>query len=274
MGAEETGAADRRRDPRELIDLSGRTALVTGGTRNIGREMAELFAACGASVAVLGSSDTDALQDTVKSLEALGQPAYGTLADLADPAQIHRAVDEVTDALGDVDILVNNAALRPHGALEELTLEDWDAVMAVNLRAPFLLAQRILPGMKARGYGRVINVGGLSALWGKTNRAHVTASKAGVMGLTIALAAESALDNVTVNCIVPGVIDTERHTPEWYPDLEDFYERRLSRIPMGRLGRPEEVASVCLFLVSELSSYMTGQTLFVAGGSHPMVRGA
>jgi 3-oxoacyl-[acyl-carrier protein] reductase len=265
---------EARRDPRELIDLSGKVALVTGGTRNIGREMAELFAACGAAVAVVGRSDGEALKATVAALEAYGQPAFGTLADIGVVEEIHRAVDEVTDGLGPVDILVNNAAVRPHGALEDLTVEDWDAVMAINLRAPFLFAQRVLPGMKERKYGRIINVSGLSALWGKTNRAHVSASKAGVMGLTIALAAESALENVTVNCIVPGLIDTERHTPEWYPDLDDFYQRRVSRIPMGRLGRPEEIASVCLFLVSELSSYMTGQTLFVSGGSHPMVRGA
>lgn len=272
--AADTQPAGARRDPRELVDLSGRVALVTGGTRNIGREMAELFATCGAAVAVVGRSDEQALKDTVGSLEALGGPAFGTLADIGRVEEVHRAVDETVHALGPVDILVNNAAVRPHGALEELSVEDWDAVMDINLRAPFLFAQRTLPGMRERRYGRIVNVGGLSALWGKTNRAHVTASKAGVMGLTIALAAESALDNVTVNCIVPGVIDTERHTPEWYPDLDDFYQRRLSRIPMGRLGRPDEVAGVCLFLVSELSSYMTGQTLFVAGGSHPMVRGA
>lgn len=271
MAATERG---NKRDPRELVDLSGRVALVTGGTRNIGREMAELFASCGASVAVIGRSDEEALKETVAALETSGQPAFGTLADLSAPEQIEGAARAISDALGPVDILVNNAAVRPHASVEELTVEDWDGVMHINLRAPFLFAQQVLPGMRERKYGRIINVSGLSAMWGKANRAHVTASKAGMVGLTIALAAESALDNVTVNCIVPGLIDTERHSPEWYPDLDDFYSRRLSRIPMGRLGRPEEIASVSLFLVSELSSYMTGQTLYVSGGAHPMVRGA
>ncbi|QBI20509.1 SDR family oxidoreductase [Egibacter rhizosphaerae] len=261
-------------NPSDLLDLSGRVALVTGGTRNIGRQMAELFASCGAAVGVVGQSDAEARDATVAGIETRGGRAAGVLADIADPQEVTRACDEVETALGPVDILVNSAAIRPHGAIEELTVDEWDHVMALNLRAPFLFGQLLLPGMKERGWGRIINVGGLTAIWGKPHRAHVAASKGGVMGLTIALAAESAEQGVTVNCIVPGVIDTERHTPEWYPDLDDFYQRRISRIPMARLGGPDEVASVALFLVSEMSSYMTGQTLYVAGGSYPMVRGA
>lgn len=264
----------QRRDPRDLIDLSGRTALITGGNRNIGRAVAELFGSCGASVAVVGRSDKAEMGDTLSALEGLGVSAFGTYADIAEPEQVRRAVAETVDALGPVDILVNGAAVRPHAALEELSVADWDAVMNVNLRGPFLLAQQVIPGMRERRYGRIVNIGGLSALWGKPNRAHVTASKAGLMGLTIGLAAETALDNVTVNCVVPGLVDTERHTLEWYPDLEDFYERRLSRIPMGRLGQPAEIATTCLFLVSEMSSYLTGQTLYATGGGYPMVRGA
>ena len=267
-------AAGGPRDPRDLIDLSGRRALITGGTRNIGRQMAEIFAAAGADVAVIGHSDEQAVGETVAAIEAHGRRAFGTLADIADPAQIGAAVDRVQGQLGDIDILVNSAAVRPAGRLEDITLADWDAVLNTNLRAPFLFAQRLLPGMKNRQFGRIVNVGGLSMLWGKPERAHVTASKSGVMGLTIALASECATDNVTVNAIVPGVIDTERKHADWYPDLEDFYQRRISRIPMARLGRPDEIASAALFLVSDMSSYMTGQALFVTGGGHPMVRGA
>lgn len=261
-------------DPRELLDLSGKVALVSGGTRNIGREVAQILAAAGADVGVVGRSDAKARDATVGAIEARGRRAVGTLADVADPAQVTAAVDTVEQALGTVDVFVNCAAVRPTGALQDITVADWDAVMHVNLRAPFLFAQRLLPGMKARGYGRIIAFGGLSMLWGKPDRAHVTASKAGLMGLTLALAAECATDGVTVNAVVPGVIDTQRANLDWYPDLGEFYARRLSRIPMARLGRPDELASVTLFLASDMSRYMTGQTLYVTGGAHPMVRGA
>lgn len=262
------------RDPRDLISLTGRRALISGGTRNIGREMAVLFASLGADVAVIGSRDEDAMHETTAAIEAHGRQAFGAMADIADPAEVHRVLDASEEAIGPFDILVNSAAIRPHGPLEELTIEEWDRVMAVNLRAPFLFCQRILPGMKERGYGRIINFAGLSMLWGKPGRPHVSASKSGLLGLTVGMAAECAEEGVTVNCVVPGVIDTERADAQWYGDLDAFYERRISRIPMARLGRPDEVANIALFLVSELSSYMTGQTLYATGGSYPMVRGA
>lgn len=262
------------RDPRDLIALTGRRALISGGTRNIGRDMAVLFASLGADVAVIGSSDEQALQETTSAIEAEGQRAFGLLADIADPDEVHRAVDASEDALGPFDILVNCAAIRPHGPLEELSLEEWDRVIAINLRAPFLFSQRILPGMKERGYGRILTFAGLSMLWGKPGRPHVSASKSGLLGLTVGLAAECAEDGVTVNCVVPGVIDTDRGDASWYGDLDEFYQRRISRIPMARLGRSDEVANIALFLVSDLASYLTGQTIYATGGAYPMVRGA
>lgn len=262
-------------DPNDLISLRGRRALIGGGTRNTGREMAELFASVGADVAVVGSRDEDAMHETVAAIEAHGRSGFGTLADVGDPAQVERALDEAEEALGPFDVLVNAAAIRPSGPLEELTIEDWDRVIAVNLRAPFLFTQRVLPGMKERGWGRVINFAGLSMLWGKPGRPHVSAAKSGLLGLTVGMAAECAEDGVTVNCIVPGVIDTDRgESAKWYGDLEAFYERRLSRIPMARLGHPREVASIALFLASEMGSYLTAQTLYATGGAWPMVRGA
>ncbi len=267
-------SSSSERDPRDLISLSGRRALISGGTRNIGHDMAVLFAGLGADVAVIGSRDEQAMHDTTAAIEAEGRQAFGALADIADPAEVHRVIDSAEEALGPFDILVNCAAIRPHGPLEELTVEEWDRVIAINLRAPFLFCQRILPGMKERGYGRIINFAGLSMLWGKPGRPHVSASKSGLLGLTVGMAAECAEDGVTVNCVVPGVIDTERADAQWYGDLEAFYERRISRIPMGRLGRSDEVANIALFLVSDLSSYMTGQTLYATGGAYPMVRGA
>jgi 3-oxoacyl-[acyl-carrier protein] reductase len=265
-----------RPDPHDLISLEGRRALISGGTRNTGQEMAYLFASLGADVAVIGSRDEGAMHETVAGIESYGRTAFGAMADIADPAVVHRTIDDAEGALGGpFDILINAAAIRPHRPLEELTVEEWDRVIAVNLRAPFLFTQRILPGMKERGWGRVINFAGLSMLWGKPGRPHVSASKAGLLGLTVGMAAECAEDGVTVNCIVPGVIDTDRgEDAKWYGDLEEFYQRRVARIPMARLGTPREVASIALFLVSEMGSYLTAQTLYATGGAWPMVRGA
>lgn len=260
------GASDRWR-----IDLTGQTALVTGGSRNIGLAIAEALLSAGASVAVTAGRDEAVLRESVKSLSAHGQ-VRGYLFRAEDAAQTESLATAVEDDLGSIDLLVNSAAIRPHQPLSEITAADWDRVLNVNLRAPFLLSQRLGAGMAHRGHGRIINISGLDAYWGKAGRPHVVAGKAGIIGLTRALATEFAATGVTVNAVVPGTIDTNRHTPDWYPDLEAFYAARTSRIPMGRLGRPEEVAAVVLFLASHLSSYMTGQTLFATGGAFPLVK--
>jgi len=259
----------------DLLSLEGQRALVVGGTRNIGREVALLLAQHGADVAVTGAKDAEALATTVADITALGRRAHGMLADIADPAEVERSFRECEAAVGPFDILVLVAAIRPHGDYASLTLEDYDRVLATNLRAPFLYTQKVLPGMQERGYGRVLYFGGLAMWWGKPGRPHVNASKMGLVGLTTGFASECAQDGVTVNCLVPGVIDTERgEQAAWYGDLEEFYARRSALIPMGRLGRPEEIAQTALFLVSPLSSYITGQTLNVTGGAAPLVRGA
>lgn len=253
----------------DRLGLAGRTALVTGGTRNIGRETALALARAGASVAIVGASDEEALRAAVKSVTETGADAFGTIADLRRESEAVRAVGEARDALGEIDILVNNASIRPHSDFADVTIDEWDDVMAVNLRAPFLLSRETLPGMVDRGWGRVVNLGGISATHGRKSRPHVIASKAGITGLTRAIAAEAAgAGNVTANCVVPGHIDVHR-------DDSEEYQRRLQRIgvgkiPLGRLGEPGEIADVVLFLCSEMSAYMTGQTVYVSGGSFPM----
>lgn len=259
----------------DLLSLEGQRALVVGGTRNIGREIAVLLAQHGADVAVTGAKDAAALDATVADITALGRRAHGLLADIADAAEVERSFRASEAAVGPFDILVLSAAIRPHGDYASLTLEDYDKVLATNLRAPFLYTQKVLPGMQERGYGRILYFGGLAMWWGKPGRPHVNASKMGLVGLTTGFASECAQDGVTVNCLVPGVIDTERgEQATWYGDLDEFYARRSALIPMGRLGRPEEIAHTALFLVSPLSSYITGQTLNVTGGAAPLVRGA
>lgn len=251
--------------------LKGRRAVVTGGTRNIGQSTAMAFAAQGADVAVIGGSDKERLDDTVAALREYGGNATGVLADAAKPEDLVAGFEQVRGELGGVDILVNNLGIRPRGGLEEMTVELWDHVMAVNLRAGFLLCQAAIPAMAEAGWGRVINVSGWDAVAGSAGRVAVTVSKAGVMGLAVALTPEYAARGVTINTIVPGGIDSHRHTPEWYPELDKFRDAVRKRVPMERLGRTEEVASVATFLASDASSFMSAQTLFVAGG-YPTLR--
>lgn len=250
--------------------LRDRVVLITGGTRNIGRAMAMAFAAAGARVGVIGVSDQTALEDTVTALceqchagDAPGRDsrpamAAGILADLCDPYQLADAIDDLAETLGPIDVLVNNAATRPHAELSQIRVADWDRVLALNLRAPFLTAQRVLPGMVERGWGRIVNVSGIHGHAGVTRRPHVSASKSGLAGLTRALAAECAASGVTVNELVLGAVDTPRARQRAYDGT--------TSLPMQRLGTMDEVAAACLFLASDAASYITGQTLFACGG--------
>lgn len=254
------------------LELAGKRALVTGGTRNIGRGIASGLAREGVDVAVIGGADHQALDETLRELAEHGVKVAGAVQPLEDAQGLADTVSQLSDELGHFDILINNAAIRPHAPLGDISVKEWDLVNAVNLRAPFLLAQMLLPGMKERGYGRIVNFSGMDAYWGRHSRAHVTASKGGMVGLSRALASECARDGVTVNTLVPGTIDVHRHTPQWYPNPEMRWQRRRERIPMGRLGEIDEVVAVALFLVSPRASYMTGHEFFVSGGSYPLTR--
>ncbi|MEX2375691.1 MAG: SDR family NAD(P)-dependent oxidoreductase [Dehalococcoidia bacterium] len=265
-------STDAVRGPGREISLEGKIALITGGTRNIGLEVARAFASAGAAGVLTGQREGEHLASIAAELRRSHGQWHGLALDLADPAQIDATIDRVLQEFGRVDVLANVAAIRPHAALTEITVDDWDRVMAVNVRAPFLLAQRLLPLMMEAGWGRIINVSGIDALWGKRDRAHVSTSKSAIDGLSRVLATEAGDSGVTVNTVMPGTIDTEREPRSWWPDLDNFYGLRIDRIPMGRLGKPAEIADVCLFLASDMSSYMTGQTLVVSGGAFPMVK--
>ncbi len=264
---------DRPAADHSWLQLAGKRALISGGTRNVGRAVAEGFADAGADVAVIGGSDQQALEDTLKSLAQRNIRSAGVLQPLEDAARLPAAVDACVQEIGPVDILVNVAAVRPHIEAEDISVEQWDRVMAINLRAPFLLAQNVIPGMRDRGFGRVINFSGINAYWGRRNRSHVVTSKGGMVALTRALATDTARDGITVNTVVPATIDTERSHPEWYPNAPQRRQNQLARIPMGRLGTTDEVVAVVLFLASPRASYVTAQEMFVTGGSYPLVAG-
>jgi NAD(P)-dependent dehydrogenase (short-subunit alcohol dehydrogenase family) len=254
------------------IGIAGKVALITGGGRNIGRAVALSLAGAGAIPVVVYQQDEATARAVIDEITGAGGRAGVCRADIGDVVQCRTAVASVSAQFGGIDILINNAAIRPHSKISQISVEEWDRVMAVNLRAPFFLAQAVLPGMVKKNWGRIINIGGSDGYNGKPRRAHGVSSKMGLVGLTRALANEVAQFGVTVNAVVPGTIDTQRPHPEWYPDMQKAFAQRTTRIAMGRLGTSQEVANACLFLASNLATYTTGQEMFVTGGAPPIVR--
>ena len=262
----------------EIIDsqrgsLFGLTALVTGGSRNIGAAICRQLARCGADIAIVAQSNSDELAGVIQDVAAFGRTASAFVCDIEHVASIELMLASVTDQFGAPDIVVNCAASRPRVNLEEITEQEWDSVMNVNVKAQFWVAKSVIPHMRAKQFGRIINIGGIDAYWGQEGRTHVTTSKSAITGLTRSLAYSVAQDGITVNEVVPGVIDTERRHAEWYGDsLQEFYKRVVQVIPAGRLGTVSEVAAAVAFLASRDSSYITGQSLFVSGGAFPLAR--
>jgi len=196
--------------------------------------------------------------------------AYRSALDEHDaPAAL---VEAVQHDLGSVDVLVNSAAVRPRQPLGEVTAAAFDAVFALNVRAGYLLAQAVAPGMRARGFGRVIFFGGLSSYIGQSDRAAVMASKLAVVGVARSLAYELAPHGITVNVVVPGRIDTERGAAEHYGPARDRASQ-ASRVPVGHLGSPEDVANCCGYLALPTTGFITGQEFFVTGGAYPLTKG-
>ncbi len=254
-------------DPRGVLErfrLDGRRALVTGGGRGLGRVIAQALAEAGAEVAVTSRS-LGTSQAAASGIEGTtGRRALAFAADVSVPAEIEGLVKEVTKALGPIDILVNNAGVNIRGASEDLSEADWDTVIDVNLKAPFLCSRAVLPKMRARGWGRVINLGSILGVVALPGRAAYASAKAGVLNLTRVLALESATSGVTVNAICPGPFATEMNR-QLLNDPEK-YRAFVERIPMGRWGELQEIAGAAVFLASEASSFVTGSALFVDGG--------
>lgn len=242
-------------------DLTGRVALVTGAARNIGRAIAVALAARGADIAVHAGRDAAAGAETAAAVREAGRRATVVAGDIADPATARRVVAEAAGALGRLDIVVNNAASRPEAPIAEIAYEDWRRVMGICLDAVFLVCQAALPHLQASDAAAIVNIGGLTGHTGAAHRAHVIAAKAGVVGLTKALAHELTPLGITVNCVAPGLIETARTGKG--PAHHDT-RSNLS----GRRGRPEEVADAVAFLCGPGARYITGETLHVNGGAY------
>jgi 3-oxoacyl-[acyl-carrier protein] reductase len=243
-------------------ELAGRVALVTGAGRNIGRAIALALAAGGAAVAVNARRSQGEVDAVAGEIAAAGGRAYAVLADVTDPAAVARMVEAVEARLGRIDILVNNAAVRDVSTLDAIDLARWREVTGVILDGAFVCAKACLVSLRTGG-GAIVNIGGLSAHTGAAGRPHVVAAKAGIVGLTRALAHDLAGDGVTVNCVVPGLIDTVRGESS---GAHSAHEGKRESV-LGRRGTPEEVAYAVRFLVGPGARYITGQTLHVSGGA-------
>ena len=250
-------------------NLQGKTAFVTGASRNIGRAIALAFAAEGADLVLNTRTNRDELEAVAAECRKAGVRAVPVLGDIGEAAAVEAMVRTGLAELGAIDVLVCNAAIRPHKALADTSLEDWHRVMAVNLHSAFYLARAVVPGMKERKRGSIIALGGQSSITGRPNTSAVTAAKSGLLGLVRALAAELGPFGIRANMVIPGFIDTERRYAEWYPEHRQAppgAPEQLKEIPLRRLGRPEDIADACVFLASDASAYVTGDTIRVMGG--------
>jgi 3-oxoacyl-[acyl-carrier protein] reductase len=242
--------------------FDGKVALVTGSGRNIGRATVLKLAAEGANVVVNSRANQAEADAVAQEARALGVKALSILADVSSKAHIDRMVSQAMDAFGKIDILINNAAIRPHKPFTELTVQDWEQVRGVVLDGAFYCTRAVIQSMVEHQYGRILFFMGEGAFGGGANRAHVSAAKMGLVGLARSLAAEFAAQNIRVNVVSPGSINTSRAHPEWYQGRVPS----AAGIPLGRQGTPEEIAATCLFLVSDDSGFITGQTIHVNGG--------
>jgi 3-oxoacyl-[acyl-carrier protein] reductase len=245
------------------MNLEGRVALVTGAAQGIGRAIALALAEVGADVAG-GDVKLAQLQEVAKEIEALGRKALALPLDVSRPDAAQDAVDKTLEVFGRIDILVNNAGITKDNLLMRMKPEDWDLVLRVNLNGAFLCTRAVLPSMVKQRYGRIINIASVVAQTGNPGQANYIASKAGIIGLTKAVASEVASRNITVNAIAPGFIATAM--TENLP--ESVRQRILSLIPLGRMGSDRDIACGVRFLASEEAGYITGHVLNINGGMY------
>jgi 3-oxoacyl-[acyl-carrier protein] reductase len=237
--------------------FAGKVVLITGGDRNLGRAMGAAFAAQGASIAINARSQRPQLDESIAAIESAGGKAMACVADVTDRSAVDGMVASVIKRFGRLDILVNNAVVHVAKPFLELSFEEWRGPMTVTLDGAFHVTQAALPAMIRSGGGSIINMGGLFGHAPIPNRAPTAASKAGLAGLTRALAAELAAHNINVNCVAPGPANTVRTTPLQFD---------MKRIPMGRFGEASEIVSTVLMLCGRDGRYITGQTIHVNGG--------
>lgn len=245
------------------MNLEGRVALVTGAAQGIGRAIALALAEVGADIAG-GDVNLEGMEKTAKEIEALGWKALAVKLDVSDPASVKEAVGKVLEAWGKIDILVNNAGITKDNLIMRMKREDWDRVLSINLNGAFHCIQAVLPGMVKQRYGRIINIASVVAQAGNAGQANYISSKAGLIGLTKAVASEVGSRTITVNAVAPGFIATAM--TENLPDA--VKQRMMSLIPLGRMGTDRDIASAVRFLASEEAGYITGHVLNVNGGMY------
>jgi len=248
----------------ELFRLDGRRAVVTGAARGLGRTIAEALAQAGANVVIASRTLSDCQAVAEEIAASTGRRTWAFVVDVANSSEIKRFAEEVSSVFGPVDILVNNAGINIRGAAEELSEADWDAVIATNLKAPFLCARAFGPAMCERGWGRIVNIGSILSAVGLPGRAPYASSKAGLLNLTRVLALEWGKKGVTVNAICPGPFATDMNKQLLSDPAQ--YEAFVEKIPMGRWGELHEIAGAAVFLASDAASFITGSALFVDGG--------
>ena len=246
------------------VDLSGRTAIVTGASRGIGKAIALRLAAAGAKVACVARS-VDKLMETADAIAAAGGIAEVHPCDVTDSAAVTKLVEDLAENWGGLDIVVNNAGITKDTLIPRMSDEDWDSVIATNLRSVFLFTRAASLVMMRKRSGRIINISSVSGLMGNPGQANYSASKAGVIGLTRTVAQELASRKVTVNAICPGFIASEM-TQAMGATLDEFVK---TRIPAKRLGEADEVADAVLYLASDSAAYITGEVLTIDGGLTP-----
>jgi 3-oxoacyl-[acyl-carrier protein] reductase len=244
----------------ELV-LEGKLAIITGGARGIGKEIAMLFAKEGANIAICDVNLEEA-EKTAKEIQDLGRESLAFKVDVTDQSQIHGMVDKILDKFNKIDILINNAGITKDNLLLRMSEEEWDKVIAVNLKGTFLCTKIVSKVMLKQRFGKIVNLASIIGIMGNAGQANYAASKAGIIGLTKSVAKELASRNICVNAIAPGFIKTDMTARL----AEEVQKKMLSVIPLARFGEAKDVADLAIFLSSESSSYITGQVIQVDGG--------
>lgn len=250
-----------------MFDLSGKYALVTGGSRGIGRGIALSLAKQGANVAINCTSSVDKAHDVVKEIKKIGKDSFVVQGDVSKSDEVEKMFNQIKEKWGRLDILVNNAGIIDYATFEDLTEAQWDRVLAVNLKGQFLCAKAGVMMMEKNNWGRIINIASISSGGvgiGFKNISHYTASKAGVVGLTENMALELAPKGINVNAVAPGAIESDMSAG--LRGNKELLKTTLAQIPKGRIGKPEDIGAAVAFLASEEADYITGVTLYVDGG--------